>query len=94
MVADALRQTVVIIENGKRKTITMAEAGFKQQAAKLAGGDGKALKLMMAIAAFVEARDEARAKGGDISNEDRRALDEQILDSIKDRLADGGVHDL
>jgi hypothetical protein len=52
----ALREKVVINENGKRKIITKLEAGIKQLINKAASGELKALQLLVALVRSVEER--------------------------------------
>lgn len=50
LLAQVLRERVVITENGRRKTITKLEAMLKQLANKAASGDHRAIKLLISLA--------------------------------------------
>src|SRR5690349_17919573 len=61
MVRDALSETVIVNIDGKRKKVSKVEAAFIQQANKAAGGDPKAVKLMIDLLLATEQRAEAQA---------------------------------
>jgi len=52
----ALREKVVINENGRRKTVTKLEASIKQLTNKAASGELKALQLLAALVRSAEER--------------------------------------
>src|SRR5690606_13052818 len=89
--AEALYATVVINENGRRKTVSKLQAAFIQQSNAAASGDPRAVKLMLDIVAAAEQREEARSNGEDVAPEKRRALAANVLASLKARM--GGADD-
>lgn len=91
MVDEALKSTVIINLNGKRKSVSKLEAAFMQQANKAAAGDPKATKLMLDIMSGAQTREDARAGGGEITTEARRAQEDKILAALRSRL--GGEAD-
>jgi hypothetical protein len=56
LLARALREKVVINENGKRKTVTKLEAAIKQVINKAASGDLKAVGLLAGLVRSAEER--------------------------------------
>ena len=52
----ALNERVTITEGGRKRTITMAEAAFKQTARKAVSGDMRATSLLWALIQFCESR--------------------------------------
>jgi hypothetical protein len=85
VIAAALSEKVVVNENGKRRTITKLEAAVKQMANKAAGGDQRAAKLIIELLHQSESRDEARAGGGTLTAEARKASDKGVLEAIRDQ---------
>lgn len=47
MVMSTVNESVTVNENGRRKTITKLRAGLKQLVNKAAGGDSRALQLLL-----------------------------------------------
>jgi len=78
----ALREKVVINENGKRKAITKLEAAFKQLANKAASGELNAVKLLTALVRTAEERG-AQATGQDSGLEE---VDQKVVLGILKRL--------
>jgi hypothetical protein len=71
-----LRDTVVIKENGRRKTITKLEAAARQLVDKAASGDLRALQQLMALARSAEERSpEAGASAAVMTEVDRKVLE-------------------
>jgi hypothetical protein len=56
-----LKEPVVISENGRRRRITKREAMLKQLVNKAAGGDARAIQLLLGEIRQLEARLEAAA---------------------------------
>ena len=83
VIAEALAQTVTVIENGKRRKITKLQAAFTQQANKAAAGDRHSAKLMISLLHSSQAHDDARAAGAPMSADQRGAHDASILAAIK-----------
>jgi hypothetical protein len=58
----ALKETVVMTENGRRRKITMKEAIIKQAITKAASGEFRHIKLLLDLIPIIEARaEEAQA---------------------------------
>jgi len=73
LVRDALRETVVITENGERRTSNKLEVAIKQQINKAAAGDHKAMTLLVPLIQAMEASEEAEAAGEAGSEENKEA---------------------
>jgi hypothetical protein len=78
----ALRERVIINENGKRKTITKMEAALKQLTNKAASGELKALQL---LAALVRSAEE-RGKQEGVPDSTLDEADEKVVRGILKRL--------
>ena len=78
----ALRERVVINENGRRKKITKLEASAKQLSNKAASGDLKALQLISALLRSAE----DRAVQAPISEFPFEEADEKVFVGILERL--------
>ena len=76
----ALREKVVIKENGVPKVVSKLEAGFKRFTDKFASGDPKTFQL---VAAMVRSADEQMREG---TAEDFEELDQRVLESIVKRI--------
>jgi hypothetical protein len=86
VIAAALAETVVVNENGRRRTITKLEAAFKQMANKAAGGDARATKLMIELLHQSEGRDAAREAPSNMTPQERQAADRAALAALRDYL--------
>lgn len=86
MVEEALAEKVTVNINGKRKTVSKLEAAFIQQSNKAAAGDPKAVALMISIMTGAQQRAEAQAGSDATTPEARKALDMQLLQSLRQRL--------
>jgi hypothetical protein len=85
----ALREKVVVNENGKRKTVTKLEAAIKQLMNKAASGDLKALQLLAGLVRSAEERTlEAPAPDASIDE-----FDEKVVLGILQRLENTGQGD-
>jgi hypothetical protein len=60
LVQAALDEPVLVNINGKRRRVSKLQAAFIQQANQAAGGDPRAVKLMIDILAGAQARDAGR----------------------------------
>jgi Family of unknown function (DUF5681) len=85
----ALRDKVVVNENGKRKTVTKLEAAVKQLMNKAASGDLKALQL---LAGLVRSAEE-RALQVPAAASDFDESDEKVVLGILQRLETTGQGD-
>ena len=88
MILAAVRESVVITENGKRKTITKFEAALKQMSNRAAGGDFRATGLLLSVTPSAEAKVQNQKSGHPASESDREILREFIV-RFKD-FTDGG----
>jgi len=80
--ARTLREKVVINEQGQRKTVTKLEAAVKQFVNKAAGGDLRALQMLVSLAREAEAT-------GNLPSSERSTLgeiDQKVLQGIFKRF--------
>ena len=77
-----LRETVVITENGRRKTITKLEAAARQLVDKAASGDLRALQQLMALARSAEERSPDAGSSAAVMTE----VDRKVLEGVLARL--------
>jgi hypothetical protein len=80
-----LRERVVINENGQRKTVTKLEAVLKQMVNKAASGDIRAIRELLELARYAEARQNAPGVQNPVIEE----LDQEVIDGIMQRLNPG-----
>ena len=81
----ALREKVVIHENGKRKTVTKLEAALKQLVNKGASGELRALRQLVELARDAEATQTAGITQEPVLND----LDEEVLQDLMKRFEVG-----
>lgn len=80
--AKALREKVVINENGRRRTVTKLEAAIKQLVNKAATGDLRALRHLTELAQDAEAKQ-------NLNNSEKEALndlDREVMQGILQRF--------
>ena len=75
MLERALRQKVVVIENGRRKVITKLEAAITQLANKAAAGDGHAIRHVCQLVISDEERAVDIEPTARLSETDQRVVD-------------------
>jgi hypothetical protein len=73
--AKTLREKVVINEHGQRKTITKLEAAIKQFVNKAAGGDLRALQLLVNLSREAETRELSPPERSIIAEVDQRVME-------------------
>jgi translation initiation factor RLI1 len=73
--AKTLREKVVINEHGQRKTITKLEAAIKQLVNQAAGGDLRALQLLVNFSREAETRELSSPERSAFAEVDRRVMD-------------------
>lgn len=78
----ALREKVVINENGVRKSVTKLVAGFRRFTDKFASGDPKAFRL---VASMSQPADE-HINEGPVADSVSNELDQRVLESILKRI--------
>lgn len=86
LVQQAMGEMVAINQNGRRRKVSKLEAAFIQQANKAAGGDLKAVQLMVGLLDAGEARDRSEA-AGQLDPTARDSRDREVLAALKARLA-------
>src|SRR5215813_12281263 len=79
-----LRESVVINENGERKTITKLEAAVKQLVNKAAKGETTAFKILSALA---DSAEERMAESCENSIDELNQADHLVMENIVKRLA-------
>ena len=88
VLTDALSERVTVNQSGKRRTITKLEAAVTQVANQAAGGDQRAIKLVLDLLGHAE-REAARSETAPTSGDDRRKADKAILVGLAARLKGG-----
>jgi hypothetical protein len=73
--AKTLREKVVINEHGQRKTITKLEAAVKQFVNKAAGGDLRALQLLVNLSREAETRELSSPERSIVAEVDQRVIE-------------------
>jgi hypothetical protein len=73
--AKTLREKVVINEHGQRKTITKLEAAIKQFVNKAAGGDLRALQMLVNLSREAETRDLSSPERSIFAEFDQRIME-------------------
>jgi len=83
IVNNAIKEKVVVTENGKRKAISKLEAAIKQFVNKAATGDQKAMVQLLPLVQMIEGRFEAAAAAAIPAMSEE---DQLTMDSIVERL--------
>jgi Family of unknown function (DUF5681) len=78
----ALRERVVINENGQRKTVTKLEAALKQLVNKAASGELRALRYLVELARDAEAKQKLPGTQNPVMGE----LDQDVISGILRRF--------
>ena len=73
--AKTLREKVVINEHGQRKTITKLEAAIKQFVNKAAGGDLRALQMLVNLSREAETKDLSSPERSIFAEFDQRIME-------------------
>lgn len=79
-----LSEKVTVTDRGRRRTITMLEAAFKQQVRKAVQGDSRAMSLLLSFSAMIGAESNTAAQSLD-------AQDAAALASLVDRFRGASV---
>jgi hypothetical protein len=87
-VANTLRETVVINENGRRREITKLEAAIKQLVNKAASGDIRALRQLVDLTVLSEQRANDQSPADELSE-----IDQKTVNNILRRYREGGEED-
>jgi hypothetical protein len=88
LIMSALNKPVVVIQNGRRKSITKLQAMTTQLANKGASGEPKATQLLMGMIQLFEARPEALGQKEVVADADRQIM-QQLFTRIQ-RMGNGG----
>lgn len=76
VLAQTLREKVVVNENGQRKTMNKLEAAIKQLVNKAASGDRNAFKLMVSLYREVETHgDQSQSNAGALGECDQKLME-------------------
>lgn len=86
LMRNALEQKVVVNDGRKRRTVSKLEAAFIQQSNRAAAGDLKAMQQMVSLLMLAEAQENAKTAGLQISPEERRAFNLQVIAGLRVRL--------
>lgn len=85
VLARTLRESVVINENGQRKTITKMEAAVKQLANQAASGDLAAVRQLLALSVLAEqSSKDTKPEGSSL-----KEADEKVMAQILKRFEQG-----
>jgi hypothetical protein len=84
----ALREKVVIKENGRRKEMTKLEAAITQLVSKATSGDGQAMRFLCQLVVSAEQRSDAVEPTAQFSETDQKVMD-NILKRFQKSLAEG-----
>lgn len=82
IVGNAIKQKVVVTENGKRRSVSKLEVAITQLANKAATGDQKALQQLLPLVHLIEGRAEAAAVSTPIITK----ADQQVMENIRARI--------
>ena len=80
LVNEALNETVIVVENGRRRTIPQREAFAKQVVNRSTKADWRAIKILLDIVREIEGRVEPETAESSFS-----AADEKVIAQIKAR---------
>ena len=81
LVNEALNETVIVVENGRRRTIPQREAFAKQVVNRSTKADWRAAKILLDIAPDVESQSALETVESSFSAED-----DKVIEQIKARL--------
>jgi hypothetical protein len=76
LLAKTVNETVIVHENGRRKTITKMEAMTKQLVNKAASGEPRATQLLLQMIQLYEDRPDAPAQTKAVDEADRLVMDQ------------------
>lgn len=94
LLAAALDETVVVKEDGRRRTITKREAVIKQLVNRSAGADLAAMRMLLGMAQALEARaGHATADGPEPAEPPASEADLEVMRELQRRLRRSGDSD-
>jgi Family of unknown function (DUF5681) len=89
----ALKERVIVSENGRRRSISKQEALVKHLVNKALSGDRRLLQLLLDEVHVIEARAESSAAGDDTPNETDLRVFRQLHERIRRQLRKGEAID-
>ena len=89
---EALNETVIVVENGRRRKITKREAVIAQLVNKSAGADLRAIKILFDIQQAIETRSGPDGAGATGSSADLGQSDQAIIDRYLRKLNSRGTN--
>jgi hypothetical protein len=91
--AEALDETVVVKEDGRRRAITKREAIVKQLVNRSTGADLAATRMLLGIWQALEGRADAEADGAQPGDRSTAEHDLQVVRELRRRLRSGESED-
>jgi Family of unknown function (DUF5681) len=91
--AEALNETVVVKEDGRRRTITKREAIVKQLVNRSAGADLAAMRMLLGMAQALEGRADPEADGAKPGDQTTAEADLEVMRELRRRLLRSGEGD-
>lgn len=89
----ALKERVIITENGRRRSVSKQEALVKHLVNKALSGDRRLLQLLLDEVHAIEARAESYAVGNDVPDETDLRVFRQLHERIRRQLRKGEGND-
>lgn len=90
---EALKERVIVTENGRRRSISKQEALVKHLVNKALSGDRLILQLLLDEVHVIEARSESSAAGDDAPTETDLRVFRQLHERIRRQLRKGEIID-
>ena len=84
LLSEALREPVIVTENGRRRKVSKRQAVIKQLVNRSARGDLKAMPMLLGTMQEIEHRGEAEPAETTFDG-----VDQKVIEQLKARLRDG-----
>jgi len=84
LLSEALREPVIVTENGRRRKVSKRQAVIKQLVNRSAQGDLKAMPMLLGTMQEIEHRGEAEPAETTFDG-----VDQKVIEQLKARLRDG-----
>ena len=84
LLSEALREPVIVTENGRRRKVSKRQAVIKQLVNRSAQGDLKAMQMLLGTMQEIEHRGEAEPAETTFDG-----VDQKVIEQLKARLRDG-----
>ena len=84
LLSEALREPVIVTENGRRRKVSKRQAVIKQFVNRSAQGDLKAMQMLLGTMQEIEHRGEAEPAETTFDG-----VDQKVIEQLKARLRDG-----